>query len=122
MSIETTRGRIAEALTTALDAWQVTVHKYRPHGKRAFNGWLELTQVDQVDATYGEVRCLFDVVILVATNQTDFEKVLDKFAPVLVEACNPLGRGVTVRPYTEKVDSTTLFCVVASMITESEVA
>lgn len=121
MTVAETRERVAQALTEALEAQRVTVHAYRPTGsRRARTAWLQLGNVDTVDVTYGEVRVQLEVVLPVANDQADFERAFDRLAGPLVEALQDLGRGITVRPYTEVIDAANLLCVVGTLTTETE--
>ena len=116
------RQAIADMLSSRLPDG-IKVHPYRPNGARPFHGWLEATQVDTEDATFGDLRVHFNVVILVASDQATFERCLDRYAAALIDVLSEIGRGITVRPFTETVtNSSTLYCVVATLITESEAA
>jgi hypothetical protein len=116
------RQQVADALTEALTDQQVKIHPYRPAGARVKRtGWLQLVNVDTEDATYGELRIQLEVVVPAAPEQAAFERAMDELAAPLVNACAELGRGVTVRPYTEVIDAATLLCVVATLTTESEI-
>lgn len=117
MNLSTTRAVLAAALTAALP--DATIHAYRPTGSRKLHGWLQLTAVDTEDATYGELRTSFDVVVPIASDQGTFERAFDLYGAALLVACSDLGRGVTVRPYTETIDAANLLCLVATIVTET---
>lgn len=123
MTLKQTRDRIAEHLTTELA--DITVHGYRPKTPKAFHGWVEFDSIGYLDdheLSYGEVGVEVQVLILVATDRTTFERMSDDITPDLIAACQAVGRGVIVRPYQESVGQNSLYSLSATFITESEAA
>lgn len=116
------RAAVAGALTAELDVHDLTVHEYRPVPFRMRHGWLSMTQTDTEDATFGEFRVLFEVIVPLSDDDVRAEKLFDEFAAPLVEALALLGRGVTVRPFTINLDASAVYCMVATLTTETEAA
>lgn len=119
MGLSERRAEIAAAFTNELT--DITVHPYRASSPKPFTGWVQFETIDQESCTWGEVRLNVEVLILVAANRSDFEKVQDQLTPALVSAVSAAGgRAPVIRPYSEVVDSTTLYCLSTTFYTESE--
>lgn len=125
MSIEQRRAELAEAVTAELSAVQglprtVTVDPYRAPSPAPWTGWLELDQTDTEGCTYGEVRCTFDLPLLIAADRTDFEPAQDVLTVPLMQAIAAVGgRGVTVKPTVEAVGNTAIYALTARFVTEA---
>lgn len=120
MTVAAKRAWLAQQIDSKLP--DVKVFPYRPKGTRGLSGWLELQSVDTEDCTFNELRTQFNVVILLGSDQATFEKFFDAIAKDLIELLADLGRGITLRPFTESVDGGEAFCLVATITTESEAA
>jgi hypothetical protein len=119
MSIAERRAEVAEILTENLP--DIPIEPYKDSSLAPFTGYLQLNQTDTEGCTFaGEMRLTFDVVILVATDRTDFEKVQDVLTAPLINAIKMVGgRGITVQPVTDNIDKTVLYCLSATFVTET---
>lgn len=118
MSIAARRAEIASTLSDALD--DIRINPYKTSSPAPYTGWIEISQIDQQDTTYGEVRLTVECLILVAADRSDFEVAMDSLAIDLVAAVTAAGgRGVVVAPFTEQVSNTTLYAVSARFVTQA---
>lgn len=119
MTFATRRAAVADALSLALDVAGVEVYPHLPIPLRVGSGWLVLKRADTEDITFAEqARVTYDVVIALGTDPIQAEKSLDQLAGPLIDACEQIGRGVSVSPFTLTIESTDFYCAVGTLITE----
>lgn len=121
MSIADRRAELATTITAELTGHKITIDPYKPPHPAPYRGWLEIPQTDREACTWNEVRLTVDCLILVAAERADFERAHDKLAGPLIAAVEAAGgRAVTVQPYTEIVNTKSLYALNARFYTESE--
>lgn len=122
MTIATRRASIAATIDAQLPT--VKVRAYKPSTSLKPNeGWLEISQIDLQETTYGEVRLSVTVVIPLTTSRQSFEKAQDGLAVPMIAAIKAAGgRAPVLTPTQESMGQAVYYALTTTFLTESEAA